>query len=674
MGAMEAGDVLDGRYRLVGALGRGGFGEVWKAFDERMLRHVAIKVLGPDEGGTDSSRAAARFWQEAVMAGGLSHAHIVTVYDFGRTRYNGHHQDFLVMELLPGRSLSRILAQGPPSVTRSLAWASQICEALHAAHGAGVIHRDIKPPNVMVDESTDRLKVLDFGIAKSSQLQLDLTLPGQILGSVGYMAPERITLGPVDARSDLYSLGCVLHELLTGRPPFSAPGADPAALLHAHVHQPPPAPGACRPGLPPEADRLVLDLLAKDPAQRPHNAAMVRERLAALEKTIREPGWTALLVTADSPEGVLRQRLQEAETVGNAGRAGRARILLRGVVSDCTRALGPDHPCTLTARLRLAYFTGEAGYLDQARIAAERLVRRCRAALGNEHRLTLGARVEHARWTEESLRAHEALALCPPLIADCTSVLGPDAVETLEARLVHAHALSARDDDAEARDLSAGLMSHCARVLGDAHPLTFRSRALHALSTFAAGETERAIALTAAMTRDCGDALGPDAPTTLACRLTDAVCLTEGDLSECFNRIRLLVPDFQRVMGHDAPLTLMARALEATATTVTVDHSGGMQQLERVAADSSDIFGHDAPLSLVIKQGHATFLAAKGDYRQAHALLTSLVAVGTQDLGPDAFFTQKVKKALSELPAPAPPRPRRGRLAALARWLLDSSG
>ncbi|GAA2715448.1 hypothetical protein GCM10010315_24570 [Streptomyces luteosporeus] len=672
---MEAGDVLDGRYRLVGALGRGGFGEVWEAFDERMLRHVAIKVLGPDEvGEADTSRAAARFWQEAVMAGGLSNSRIVTVYDFGRTQHNGSYQDFLVMELLPGRSLSHILAEGLPSVARSLAWASQICEALHAAHGAGVIHRDIKPPNVMVDESAGNLKVLDFGIAKSTQLPLDLTLPGQILGSIGYMAPERITLGPVDARSDLYSLGCVLHELLTGRPPFSAPGADPAALLHAHVHQPPPAPSASRPGLPAEADRLVLDLLAKDPAQRPHSAAVVRERLAALEKTLSEPGWTALLITADSPEGVLRQRLQEAEAVGNAGRAGRARTLLRGVVSDCARALGPGHPCTLTARLRLAYFAGEAGYLDQARLAAERLVRRCRAELGDDHRLTLGARVEHARWTKESLRAHEALILCPPLIADCTSVLGPDALETLDAQLIQAAAISLRGDEAEARDLRAGLMGHCARALGDRHILTFEARALHALSTAEAGERERGVALITAVTRDCTNALGPDAPTTLACRLADAYCLAEGDFSRCLGRLRLLTPDFLRVMGPDAPLALVTRALEATAAAAAVDPVKGLQQLSGVAADFSALFGRDAPVGLPIQHLYAELLAATGDYAQANSLLTALVAVGTRDLGPDAFFTQEVKKALSELPAPARSPRRRGILSGLARWLMDSSG
>ncbi|WP_443047240.1 serine/threonine-protein kinase [Streptomyces sp. NBC_00354] len=243
--------MLVDRYRLHGELGRGGFGTVWKAFDERLQRQVAVKILYRSATESGWSKAAARFWQEAITAGGLSSDHIVVVHDFGRVSHSDGPRDFLVMELLEGRPLSQIVACGVIPINQALSWAGQICRALEAAHRAGVIHRDIKPQNVIVNEDTSRLKVVDFGIAKSASLPLNLTETREVIGSWLYMAPERADLhATVDERSDLYSLGCLLYELLTGHPPFYDPDATPAAILHCHMRVTPPPPSHTRRELP----------------------------------------------------------------------------------------------------------------------------------------------------------------------------------------------------------------------------------------------------------------------------------------------------------------------------------------------------------------------------------------------------------------------------------------
>ncbi|KJS57793.1 serine/threonine-protein kinase, partial [Streptomyces rubellomurinus] len=160
---MRVGDVLDGRYELQERLGQGGFGVVWRAEDTRMHRPVAVKLIRHDDG--DQAKAALRFAREASAAGNLSHPHIVTVYDLGHCRADGEDVTFLVMELLTGRTLTAVLRGGVPEPLLSLRWGREICGALAAAHDAGVVHRDIKPDNIMITEA-GQLKVLDFGIAQ----------------------------------------------------------------------------------------------------------------------------------------------------------------------------------------------------------------------------------------------------------------------------------------------------------------------------------------------------------------------------------------------------------------------------------------------------------------------------------------------------------------------------
>ncbi|WP_199546696.1 protein kinase [Streptomyces sp. N35] len=272
--------VLSGRYRLVERLGAGGMGVVWRAEDLVLHREVAVKtVAGP--GVTE--QAAARLEREARAAAGLSdNQHVVTVHDFGR---DGDTL-FIVMALAPGRALDRVLTtEGPPAPARALDWARQICFALEAAHAAGIVHRDIKPANAVLGPD-GTVRVLDFGIAWFHRdLGLDrLSQAGGVLGSVPWMSPEQARGEEVTAASDLYSLGCLLYQLLTGETPFG--DREVLAQIVAHASEVPLPPSARRAGLPAELDRLVSALLAKSPDDRPGSAAETAARLGAIAREL----------------------------------------------------------------------------------------------------------------------------------------------------------------------------------------------------------------------------------------------------------------------------------------------------------------------------------------------------------------------------------------------------
>jgi serine/threonine protein kinase len=272
--SMQAGLRLSGRYGLQKLLGRGGMGEVWRGIDEQLDRPVAVKVLR--EHFTDPELAE-RFRREARIAARLQHPGITVVHDIGSD--NG--QPFIIMELLHGRDLAAIL-QGTPAgmpVDTIVSLAVQATEALQAAHAGHVVHRDLKPANLFVLDA-GQLKICDFGIARAIDATTHLTALGQVIGTPAYMSPEQCEGQQADERSDLYSIGCVLYELLTGRPPFAE--GQPLAIMLQHVKATPAAPRTIRPDLPRELDNLVMELLAKDPAHRPAGAGHVTETLRAL--------------------------------------------------------------------------------------------------------------------------------------------------------------------------------------------------------------------------------------------------------------------------------------------------------------------------------------------------------------------------------------------------------
>ena len=270
--------VLAGRYRLEEVIGRGGMSTVYRGTDFALDRVVAVKVAMDPLLERDPVYAA-RFKREARAAAAIPNPGVVTVFDAGAdgpTRY-------IVMEYVEGRDLAEVLRDEPAhrlEPMRAARIAEQVADTLAAAHAAGIVHRDIKPGNIMITPQ-DGVKVLDFGIARLSD-GVSLTQTASVLGTAPYMSPEQAMGQPADARSDIYSLGCVLYEMLTGKPPFLADVA--AAVLHQHVRVAPKPPSALNPDVPPVLDALVLEMLAKSPDDRPQTAADVRDRLAALDK------------------------------------------------------------------------------------------------------------------------------------------------------------------------------------------------------------------------------------------------------------------------------------------------------------------------------------------------------------------------------------------------------
>ncbi|QKW38860.1 serine/threonine protein kinase [Actinomadura sp. NAK00032] len=268
---------LGGRYLLERLIGRGGMGEVWQGTDRRLRRPVAVKVLSPDAAAGDT--AVARLRREAEAAGTLQHPAITVVFDVGEEPLPdvpGGRLVYLVMELLDGRDLRTILGVAPGGlpVPQAVSLAAQVAEGLAAAHARGVVHRDVKPANLFVLPD-GRVKICDFGIARLVD-GTRLTIDGSTIGTPHYMAPEQFA-GEADSRADLYSLGCVLYELLTGAPPFSAEGGM-ARLMYQHLNT---APAPLPDSVPADLRALVAELLAKDAADRPSDAATVVRRLGA---------------------------------------------------------------------------------------------------------------------------------------------------------------------------------------------------------------------------------------------------------------------------------------------------------------------------------------------------------------------------------------------------------
>jgi eukaryotic-like serine/threonine-protein kinase len=257
------GTVFDGRYRIVRKLGTGGMADVYLAEDQELGRRVAIKILNDRHAADD--QFVERFRREAKNAAGLSHPNIVSVYDRGTAE--GTY--YIAMEYLDGRSLKElIVSRGPAPVKTAVEYARQILAAVGFAHRNGIVHRDIKPHNVLVTGDDGRLKVTDFGIARSGASQM--TEVGSIIGTAQYLSPEQARGSPVDQTSDLYSVGVVLYELLTGQVPFT--GDTPLEIAMKHLSEVPKPPSELRPEVPHDLDLVVLRALAKDPADRYQSA------------------------------------------------------------------------------------------------------------------------------------------------------------------------------------------------------------------------------------------------------------------------------------------------------------------------------------------------------------------------------------------------------------------
>ncbi|HWC11876.1 MAG TPA: protein kinase, partial [Acidimicrobiales bacterium] len=285
--------VLSGRYRVVRHLARGGMAEVYLAHDQLLDRRVAVKVLFP-ELAQDGSFVE-RFRREARAAAGLNHHNIVSVYDFGEDE--GSY--YIVMEYVEGTTLRDVIrSEGPLEPARAAEVGAEVAAALAIAHQHGIVHRDVKPGNVLIsgwvpagsapersegarapERNGSAVKVADFGIARAGDPRESLTMTGAVMGTATYLSPEQAQGHAIDHRSDLYSLGIVLYEMLAGRAPFS--GASPVAIAYQHLSEKPVPPSTHNPAVPPALDAAVLRAMEKDPDARYASAQDLRADLLA---------------------------------------------------------------------------------------------------------------------------------------------------------------------------------------------------------------------------------------------------------------------------------------------------------------------------------------------------------------------------------------------------------
>ncbi|MFF7725129.1 tetratricopeptide repeat protein [Streptomyces sp. NPDC008001] len=657
--------LIQGRYRLLERIGRGGMGEVWRALDESLGRQVAVKCLkpmGPRHEPSYLRVLRERFRREARVAAALQHRGITVIHDFGES--DG--VLYLVMELLGGRNLSELLEDAcghPLPVPDILEIAEQIAAALAYTHGQGVVHRDLKPANIMrlADGS---VKICDFGIARLgdsigySSVSSRLTGTGIAMGTPHYMSPEQIGGGPVDHRSDLYSLGCVLYEIATGAPPFDMD--DAWAVLVGHRDTAPEPPRTHRPELPEAFERIVLDLLAKDPDDRPPDAADLHARLLGLEPAGRPvrparlatayrtlPGPRALPVRASArlPEparlpGWARNMTTGSKATGPGPRtapppdpaAALTGTWTTGAWTTGTRTAGPPEQAGAPQR---------TGHLPALPAVPDGLLPAPAVLAGLTARHQEGLRLGRlGRW-EEAGRAHAAVA------ADRERVLGPDHPDTLTSRYEAAFALSMLGRPGEALREYARAAAGRERALGPDHPATLAARQETAYVLGQLGRHFEAHDAYAAVLAARERTMGPDHPDTLRCRHNLAFNLGRlGRLEESYRMACEVAVTRSRVLGPAHPDTLVSRYEVGYALGQLNRWTEALQTYREVAVARQRVLGAGHPDTLAARYETGICLGRLQRSAEALRLFRELVDERTRAQGPEDPDTLRARHCL----------------------------
>ncbi|WP_052867362.1 serine/threonine-protein kinase [Streptomyces niger] len=680
--------LIHGRYRLIDLIGRGGMGEVWRARDESLGRRVAVKCLKPLGQQQDASFMRVlreRFRREARVAAGLQHRGITVVHDFGE-------DDgilYIVMELLDGRNLSQLLEdnrRNPLPVPDFADIADQVSAALAYTHEQAVVHRDLKPANI-VRIADGTVKICDFGIARLGHdigFTARLTGTGVAMGTPHYMSPEQIAGGTIDHRSDLYSLGCVLYELATGAPPFEFD--DAWAVLVGHRDTAPEPLRKRRPDLPEAYERIVLDLLAKDPDDRPRDAAELGKRIAtarAPQQTAAGlPAWTAgMRIGAGArpvhtlrtpPRGAVGE-LTGSWTVGfdlrgpdsvppargrptpspavlaalagrhnaglSLGRLGRweeAGEAHRAVAAEREHVLGPDHADTLASRFEVAFTLARSGRFADALREYETVAAGRERTLGAEHADTLAARQETAYVLGRLGRHFEAHQVYTSVLAARDRTMGADHPDTLRCRHNLAYNLSRLGRLEDSYEMAREVAAARARVLGERHPETLVTRHEVAYTLGRLGRWPEALRTYREVAAARSQALGPDHPDTLAATYEVGISLGRlGRSAEALELYRGLVAARTEAQGPEDPETLRARH----GLGVNLGRLGrweeALAEAREVCALREKALGPDHPDTLVSRREVAVGLGWLKRWDEALSVYRQVAEARERVLGPD---------------------------------------